>query len=73
MKTIERAAILALTLTLGALLIQNRAPVQTHLLMVTVELPRILLLLLATGGGFALGLFVALVARANSTPKSCAA
>ena len=69
MKPIKLIAILILTLTLGALLIQNRAPVQTHFLMVTVEMHQILLLLLTTGGGLALGLLVALIAKSKLTPK----
>lgn len=56
MKTAKLIAILALVLALGALVIQNRAPVQTHFLFITVEMPHILLLLLTAGGGFCLGL-----------------
>lgn len=69
MKTTKLILIFALTLVLCALLIQNRAPVRTHFLIVTVEMPLILLLLLTTGGGFALGLLVALVGKSKLKPK----
>jgi uncharacterized integral membrane protein len=67
MKTAKLIGILALVLVLGIVIIQNRAPVQTHFLLITVEMPHILLLLLIAGGGFALGLLVALFNR--SKPK----
>lgn len=51
--------ILVLVFALGAVIIQNRAPVETHFLFITIQMPHILLLVLAIGGGFALGLLVA--------------
>ncbi|MBE0425701.1 MAG: DUF1049 domain-containing protein [Nitrospirae bacterium] len=60
MKTIKLIGILALVFALGAVIIQNRAPVRTHFLFITLEMPHILLLLLIAGAGFALGLLVAL-------------
>ncbi len=59
MKNIKLIGILVLVFALGALILQNRSPVQTHFLLATVEMPHILLLLLTAGLGFALGLFVA--------------
>ncbi len=44
---------------LGALIIQNHAPVRAQLLFVAVEMPLILLLALTSGLGFVLGLLVA--------------
>ena len=38
---------------------QNRNPVQAHFLLITVEMPHILLLILTAGLGFTLGLLVA--------------
>jgi uncharacterized integral membrane protein len=67
MKTTKLIGILALVLALGIVIIQNRGPVQTHFLLITVEMPQILLLLLTAGGGFALGLLVALWGK--SKPK----
>lgn len=67
MKTAKLIGILALVLSLGIVFIQNRAPVRTHFLFITVEMPHILLLLLTAGGGFALGLLVAFFNR--SRPK----
>jgi len=63
MKTAKLIGILVLVLALGIVIIQNRAPVQTHFLLVTVEMPQILLLMLTAGAGFALGLLVALFDR----------
>ena len=69
MKNTKLIGILVITIVLVALLIQNRAPVQTHILMLTVEMPQVLLLLLVAGGGFALGLLVALTGIPKSKPK----
>lgn len=44
---------------LGALIIQNHAPVRAQLLFVAVEMPLVLLLALTSGLGFILGLLVA--------------
>lgn len=60
MKIVRIIVILVLVFVLGAIIIQNRAPVKTHFLFVTIEMPHILLLLLTAAGGFALGLFVTL-------------
>jgi uncharacterized integral membrane protein len=65
MKTAKLIGILALVLVLGIVIIQNRAPVRTHFLLITVEMPHVLLLLLIAGGGFALGLLVALFNRSK--------
>lgn len=67
MKKIKLIAILVLAVVLGAVIVQNRNPVQAHFLMITVEMPQILLLLLSAGLGFILGLLVALVS--SSRPK----
>jgi len=60
MKTVRIIVILVLIFVLGAVIIQNREPVRTHFLFITIEMPHILLLLLTAAGGFALGLFVTL-------------
>jgi uncharacterized integral membrane protein len=65
MKTAKLIGILALVLVLGIVIIQNREPVRTHFLLITVEMPHVLLLLLIAGGGFALGLLVALFNRSK--------
>lgn len=67
MKTTKLIGILVLVVVLGAVIIQNRAPVRTHFLLITIEMPHILLLLLTVAGGFALGLLVALWGK--SKPK----
>lgn len=68
MKTAKLMGILILVVLLGIVIIQNRAPVQTRFLLVTIEMPQILLLLLTAGAGFALGLLVALFTKGR--PKS---
>jgi len=59
MKKIKLIGILVLVFALGAVIVQNRNPVQAHFLLITVEMPHILLLLLTAGLGFTLGLIVA--------------
>ena len=63
MKKIKLIAILVLVCALGAVTLQNRNPVQTHFLLMTLEMPLILLLFLTAGLGFALGLLAALFNR----------
>lgn len=57
---------LVMLLLVAALLIviaQNRAPVQTHFLLITIEMPQILLLALTALAGFAVGLLVPALIR----------
>lgn len=63
MKKIKLIAILVLVLALAAVILQNRSPVQAHFLLMSVEMPLVLLLLLTAGLGFALGLLTALFNR----------
>lgn len=65
MKTGRLIGILVLVIVLGIVFIQNREPVRTHFLFITIEMPHILLLLLTAGGGFALGILTALFARSR--------
>lgn len=60
MKEAKIVAIVVLVILLGIVVIQNRADVETHFLIISVKMPQILLLLLTTAGGFALGMLVAL-------------
>ncbi len=59
MQNIKLIAMLVLVCSLGLVILQNRNPVQAHFLLMTLEMPLILLLLLTAGLGFALGLLVA--------------
>lgn len=59
MKKAKLIAMLVIVCALVVVIIQNRSPVQAHFLLVTVEMPVILLLLLTAGLGFALGLLIA--------------
>lgn len=65
MKTGKLIGILVLVIVLGIVFIQNREPVRTHFLFITIEMPHILLLLLTAGGGFALGILTALFTRSK--------
>lgn len=65
MRTGKLVGILVLVIALGIVILQNRDPVRTHFLFITVEMPHILLLLLTAGGGFALGLLSALFTRSK--------
>lgn len=59
---------IVITLLLGALIIQNHAPVRAQLLFVAVEMPLILLLALTSGLGFILGMLATYFGKI--TPKS---
>ncbi len=51
MKTAKIIGILVLVIALGIVIIQNREPVRSRFLFITIEMPHILLLLLTAGGG----------------------
>ena len=55
--------LLLLVVALLIVIAQNRAPVQTHFLLITIEMPQILLLALTALGGFAVGLLVPALMR----------
>jgi uncharacterized integral membrane protein len=69
-KTVKLLFILAISLALVLLVVQNRAPVQTHFLWLTAEVPAILLLFLTLAGGFVLGLLVALFVKTSRKSKT---
>lgn len=60
MKNFKLILIFILVVLLGVVIIQNTQPVQTKILLITIEMPLILLLLLTAALGFALGLLIAL-------------
>jgi uncharacterized integral membrane protein len=63
-------AMLLLVAALLAVIAPNRVPVQTHLVLVTIEMPQILLLSLTALGGFVVGLLVpALTRRRRVWPR----
>jgi len=63
MKNIKIIIIVVLILLLGALVFQNRQPVKTDFLWITVIMPAILLLFLTASAGFVLGMLVAMKIR----------
>ena len=63
MRYVKIAAGLLLIAALVVVVAQNRAPVQTHFLLITVEMPQILLLALTAAAGFALGLLAPALMR----------
>lgn len=69
MKKVKLIVIVVLVLILGVIIIQNRAPVKTHLLFITVEMPHILLLLITAGVGFVIGILTALVIGPSKEKK----
>lgn len=60
MKNFKLILIFIIVVLLGVVIIQNTQPVQTKILLITIEMPLILLLLLTATLGFALGLLIAL-------------
>lgn len=70
MKTAKLIVILILTLVVGIVILQNRGPVQTRLLFISVEMPQILLLFLTAVGGFFLGILVSLLTHSKTTSKA---
>lgn len=69
MKTLKVILIIAVSFALVLLVVQNRAPVQSHFLWFTAEVPSILLLFLTTAGGFIVGLLVALFVKSGVKSK----
>lgn len=69
MKKTKLIAILILVCALVVVIVQNRSPVQAHFLLITVEMPVILLLLLTAGLSFALGLLVSFYNSPRSREK----
>ena len=70
-KNIKLIAILVLICALAVVALQNRSPVQTDFLLISMEMPQILLLLLTAGIGFALGLLTSFFKESKPKgPKS---
>jgi uncharacterized integral membrane protein len=68
-RCVKPAVLLLLVAALLTVIAQNRAPVQTHFLLVTVEMPHILLLALTALGGFVVGLLVSALRRRRVWPR----
>lgn len=70
---VKPIVLLLLVAGLLTVIVQNRAPVQTHFLLVTIEMPHVLLLALTALGGFVVGLLVpALMRRRRVWPRRSA-
>lgn len=66
MRKIKLITMVVLVSALGAVILQNRNPVQVHFLLMTLQMPLVLLLLLTAGLGFALGLLAALFSSSKT-------
>lgn len=69
MKKLRIILIIAFSLVVALIILQNTARVQAHFLWFTSEIPVIVLLFFTAVGGFVLGLFVALIYKGNSKSK----
>ena len=63
MKNAKLIAILVLSILLGVVVLQNTGTVETKFLFISVRMPQVLLLLIAAGAGFSLGLLVAIAGK----------
>ncbi|TVQ96206.1 MAG: LapA family protein [Spirochaetaceae bacterium] len=68
MRKVKLGLILALSLVLVLLVVQNTSPVRGRFLWYSAEVPAILLLVLTAAGGFILGLLVALFYQRDKKP-----
>jgi len=68
MRQAKIIAALLLTILVIVVVLQNTAPVETHLLFMTVTMPRAALLALTTLVGFALGLLACLIGGRKKPP-----
>jgi uncharacterized integral membrane protein len=67
-RVVKPAALLLAVAVLVGVIVQNRAPVQAHFLLITIEMPLILLLALTAGLGATIGLLApALLRRSRRT------
>lgn len=66
MKTVKLFFILALSLTLALVVVQNYTPIQARFLWFTAEVPVIVLLFLTAAGGFVLGLLVSIFMKSDA-------
>jgi uncharacterized integral membrane protein len=70
MKKLKLILIIIFTIAVALVILQNTARVQAHFLWFTAEVSVILLLFFTAGGGFVLGLFVALLKKGHAKSKS---
>ncbi len=69
MKRMKLVFLLATSLALFLVVVQNTAPVQARFLWLTAEVPAVVLLFLTAAGAFVLGLLVALIVRNGAKSK----
>jgi uncharacterized integral membrane protein len=69
-KKVKLGLILIISIGLVLLVVQNTTRVQAHFLWFTAEIPAILLLFLAAGGGFVLGMLVTLLVQRHKKSKN---
>ncbi|MBN1547494.1 MAG: hypothetical protein JW902_12630 [Syntrophaceae bacterium] len=66
MKKLKIVFLLVLGISLILVVIQNTAPVRTHFLWLTAEIPAVVLLFLTAVGSFISGLLVALLIKSDT-------
>ncbi len=59
-------SIIILVIILVIVIIQNRAPVQAHILFISIQMPLILLLIITTAIGFVIGVLVSMINKSKS-------
>lgn len=70
MRRVRTLVAVVIGIALVLLVVQNTATVQARFLWFTAEMPTILLLFLASAGGFILGLLVGFLTRSHGRPES---
>lgn len=69
MKKLKIGLMIAISVGIALLILQNTARVQAHFLWFTAEIPIIVLLFFSAVGGFVLGLIVAFFSKGNVKSK----
>jgi uncharacterized integral membrane protein len=68
MRNVKLITASVLAIVIAIIVIQNREPVETHLLFATVVMPHAILLFITCAAGFALGILLAMILK--RTPKN---
>jgi uncharacterized integral membrane protein len=66
MRNLKLIAASVLAIVVAILVVQNREPVETHLLFATIVMPHAILLFIACAAGFALGVLLTMSLKTQS-------